>query len=168
MMESIQELREISLRCQRGDPLDEKHLSWLGESLQRFLEHQCVSVDEAFGIKNPRGGVPWWREEQMRVRDEALRELAMSFDSKCSVTGVARQICTLARRYAASAWRFDRELDAMPDRYVGTVKENLWIAFKSGAPMPLGERQVRQIIGNCHLTENCRTNTERPSVKRFA
>ncbi len=76
MMESIRELREISLRCQLGKPLNERHLSWLGDALGKFLEHQCVSVDEAFGIKNPRGGVPWWREEQMRIRDEALRELA--------------------------------------------------------------------------------------------
>jgi len=147
-MRLIRELREISLRCQQGKPLDEKHLTWLGDSLRKFLEQQCASVDEAFGIKNPHGGVPWWREEQMRIRDDALRELARSFDSNGSVTGVARQICTLARRYAASAWRFDRELDAMPDRYIGTAKENLWKAFNSGAPMPLGERQLRQIIGN--------------------
>ena len=106
MMGTIRELREISLRCQQGEPLDEKHLAWLGESLRKFLEQQCVSVDEAFGIKNPRGGVPWWREEQMRVRDEALRELAGSFISNVSVTAVARRICTMARRYAASTWRY--------------------------------------------------------------
>lgn len=148
MMRSIRKMREISLRCQQGIPLDEKHLTWLGESLRKFLEQQCVSVDEAFGIKNPRGGVPWWREEQIRVRDDALRELARSFDLSASVTGIARQICTLARRYEASAWRFDRELDVVPNHYAGTPKENLWKAFKSGAPMPLGERQLRQVIGN--------------------
>jgi hypothetical protein len=148
MMGTIQELREISLRCQQGKPLDVKHLNWLGKSLQKFLEHQCLSVDEALGIKNPRGGVPWWREEQMRVRDDALRDLARNFNSNGSVTAVARQICMVARRYAASAWRFDHKLDAMPNNYAGTSKENLWKAFKSGAPMPLGERQVRQIIGN--------------------
>ena len=148
MMGSIRILREISLRCQQGKPLDEKHLSWLGESLRKFLNQQCISVDEAFGIKNPRGGVPWWREEQIRVRDGALRELARSLDSNASVTGVARQICTLAKRYEASAWRFDRELDVVPNHYDGTPKEILWRAFKSGAPMPLGERQLRQVIGN--------------------
>jgi hypothetical protein len=154
MMGSIHELREISLRCQQGKPLDVKHLNWLGDSLRKFLEHQCLSLDEALGIKNPRGGVPWWREEQMRIRDNALRELATGFDANESVTAVARQICTSAQRYAASAWRFDRKLDAMPDRYAGTSKVYLWKAFKSGAPMPLGERQVRQIIG--HLSPNDR------------
>lgn len=148
MMETIQELREIYLRCEQGKSLDEKHLSWLGESLRKFLEHQCVSIDEAFGVKNPRGGVPWWREEQMRIRDDALRNLAKIIDLDCSVTAIARQICTLTRRYAATAWRFDREIDAIPDRYTGTPKEYLWKAFKSDAPMPLGERQLRQIIGD--------------------
>lgn len=148
MMKSIRKLREISLLCQQGEPLDENHLSWLGESLRKFLDQQCVSVDEAFGIKNPRGGVPWWREEQMRVRDGALRELARRFDGSASVAGVARQICTLAQRYEASAWRFDSELDVVPGHYAGTPKENLWKAFKSGAPMPLGERQLRQVISN--------------------
>lgn len=147
-MRTIRKLREISLRCQQGKPLDEKHLRWLGESLRKFLDQQCVSVDEAFGIKNPRGGVPWWREEQIRVRDKALRELAKSFDASASVTGLARQICTLAQRYEASAWRIDRKFDAVPNHYADTPKEYLWRAFKSGAPMPLGERQLRQVIGD--------------------
>ncbi len=53
-----------------------------------------------------------------------------------------------AVRYAASAWRFDRERDAMPERYKGTQTECLWRAFKSGATMPIGVRQLRNILGH--------------------
>jgi hypothetical protein len=35
----------------------------------------------------------------------------------------------------------------MPPRYRGTEREFVWRAFKSGAPMPLGERQLRNIVG---------------------
>jgi hypothetical protein len=34
----------------------------------------------------------------------------------------------------------------MPPAYAGTPKEFLWQAFQSGAPMPLGERQLRNIV----------------------
>jgi hypothetical protein len=46
----------------------------------------------------------------------------------------------------ASAWRIDRNYEDMPPAYAGTPKEFLWQAFQSGAPMPLGERQLRNIV----------------------
>ena len=52
------------------------------------------------------------------------------------------------RRYAASTWRFDRNNDDMPAHYAGTPKECLWRAFKSSAPMPIGERQLRNILAH--------------------
>jgi hypothetical protein len=52
----------------------------------------------------------------------------------------------MARRYAASAWRHDRENGEMPAHYRGTAKECLWRAFASGATMPLCERQLRTIL----------------------
>ena len=58
----------------------------------------------------------------------------------------AREIWTVASRYAASTWRFDNELEAMPEHYLGTQHEFLWQAFKSGAAMPIGERQLRNIL----------------------
>jgi hypothetical protein len=52
----------------------------------------------------------------------------------------------LSARYAASAWRFDRAQESMPPHYAGTAHEWLWLAFTSGAPMPIGERQLRNIL----------------------
>ena len=47
---------------------------------------------------------------------------------------------------ATHAARIDRERAKMPAAYEGTPKQPLWEAFQSGAPMPLGERQLRNII----------------------
>ena len=58
----------------------------------------------------------------------------------------AREIQTIADRYASSAWRHDRNHDEMPERHAGTPHGLLWEAFKSGAIMPIGERQLRNIF----------------------
>jgi hypothetical protein len=85
-------------------------------------------------------------EEAIRTRDAALRELAERFHAERSVSRQAQEIRLRALRYAASAWRFDRERDAMPERYRGTPTECLWRALKSGAAMPISERQLRSIL----------------------
>lgn len=72
MLASIEKLREISHRCLNDQPLDAELSNWLGNSLQEFLEHSCRTIDEAFGLRFARGGVPWWREEAIRLRDAAL------------------------------------------------------------------------------------------------
>jgi hypothetical protein len=46
----------------------------------------------------------------------------------------------------ASAWRFDRNRPEMPLRYKRQPQELLWRAFKSGAFMPLSQRQLRNIL----------------------
>jgi len=147
MITTIESLREISRRCQAAEPLDEELARWLGEALERFLAHSCRTIDEAFGLCFPQGGVPWWLEEAIRQRDAALRALAEQLDPALSTTARAREVRALATRYAASAWLRDRGQDEMPPAYVGTPKEHLWRAFRSGAAMPLGERQLRSILG---------------------
>jgi hypothetical protein len=76
-----------------------------------------------------------------------LRNLAASHLESLSVSAQADRIHRLSLRYAASSWRFDRERSEMPSCYHGTVQEQLWYAFKSGATMPLGTRQLRTILG---------------------
>jgi hypothetical protein len=90
--------------------------------------------------------VPWWLEEAIRRRDAALRELATGHFADLSVAARARQIHSISVRYGAAAWRHDRGRDARPERYRGTPAEFLWRAFKSGAPMPVCERQLRNIL----------------------
>ena len=147
MSSAIQYLREIADRCLEGKPLDEELSEWLGGSIQNYLTRCCQTIDDAFGLKFPQGGIPWWREEANRARDAALRELAETFFADRSTTEKAREIATLATRYAATGWRFEEELEALPEHFEGTVRGYLWQAFKSGAVMPIGERQLRNIIG---------------------
>lgn len=148
MIMVIERLRQISRICLAGEGLSATDAKWLAERLESFLSHNVKSMDDAFGLKFARGGVPWWREEAMRKRDAALRDLAESFLSAHCKTAMARHLYRLSLRYMGSAWRFDRDRDEMPFRYTGTPHEYLWLAFKSGAPMPIGERHLRTLLGD--------------------
>jgi hypothetical protein len=141
----VDNLREIARRCLTGDPLSEDLSRWLGESLQKYLDHTCHSIDEALGLHFTRGGIPWWREEAIRRRNAALRELAFRHYGGLSVSAQARQIHLLLVRYAA-CWASDDRARVVPPCYINTRKELLWRAFASGAPMPVCERRLRHIL----------------------
>ena len=147
MLAEIQNLREISRCCQAGEPIDGEIASWFGGCLEAFLERRCTTIEEALGLIFPKGGVPWWRDEAIRQRDAALRQLAEMLLPDQTPGARARIVHEQSRRYAASSWRFDRDRDAMPETYAGTAKAWLWRAFASGATMPIGERQLRTIFG---------------------
>lgn len=146
MLASIETIRAIERRCRSCKPLSDEQSQWLGEAFSAFLEHKTPSLDSALGLANPRGGVPWWLEEAIRKRNAALCDLAGTWFADLSASAQAERIWTLATRYAASAWRFDQDLEAMPAHYSGTPKQNLWAAFASGAAMPLGKRQLRSVL----------------------
>ena len=139
-------LRQIADNCLAGKPIETELANWLGASLQSFLDRDSASMDEALGLKYPRGGVPWWLEEAIGNRDEALRRLAADHIPDISAAAKAKAIHSMSVRYAASGWRFDRDREDPPCEYAGTMREYLWAAFKSGAAMPLGERQLRNIL----------------------
>lgn len=146
-MQSITNMKTVAELCRGHQPLPDSLASWLAASLQSFLDQKSDSLNDAFGVRNLRGGVPWRMEANMRMRDAALRELASRHCGELSVTAKASRIQQLAERYAASSWRFDRDRAEMPEAYRGTAHEFLWRAFKSGAAMPLCERQLRKIVG---------------------
>jgi hypothetical protein len=148
MLVQINNLKEVARRCLAGEALDDDLSYWFGSSLQEFLERRANTIEDALGLRAPRGGVPWWMEDAIRLRDAALRELGERFHGARSVSAQAQEIRRRALRYAASAWRFDRDRDDMPPRYDGTQKECLWRAFKAGAAMPLSERQLRSILAH--------------------
>jgi hypothetical protein len=146
VLQNIQYLREISRTCLSGQPLTGKLARWLGVSLDQFLNQRVRSLEDAMGIRSPRGGVPWWMEEAIRRRDRALRALADRFAAHLHGRAQACFIHQLATRYAASAWRFDRQTSMLPKGYAGSCYEYLWLAFSSGAPMPIGERRLRSVL----------------------
>ena len=148
MLQTIENLRQVARYLSEREMLPEPLARWLASSLGEFLHHRRSSLDDALGLHSSRGGVPWWLEEAIRRRDAALRQLARQFYPGSSPTARARSIRTRALRYAASAWQHDRAREAMPPEYVAHENEWLWRAFKSGAPMPIGERRMRHILGN--------------------
>jgi hypothetical protein len=147
MLVAIDNMRAVARLCRAKEPLPETLASWLAASLQAFLDQQSASLNDAFGLRNARGGVPWRMEAKMRARDAALRQLAAAHLADPALSARAACLHQLSVRYAASSWRFDRMRDEMPGGYEGTPHEWLWRAFKSGAAMPLGVRQLRTILG---------------------
>ncbi len=140
-------LREIARQCESCKPLDPDLARWLGDVLNTFFERETTSLEEIMGLRYGRGGLPWRRAEAMRERDAALRALSKAYFAGHSPCTRSREIARLAARYGTSAWRIDRTRDQMPDHYAGKPQAFLWRAFKSGATMPLGERQIRNIVG---------------------
>jgi len=146
MLQNIGLLDEISRRCVSGDALDRDQARWLGDALHRFLTRQSPTIEEAFGLHSVRGGMSWRQELLIRRRNAALVELAQRHFSNGSATAQAKAIHTACVRYAASAWRFDRHCTVLPTAYSGLPQEFLWKAFAAGAPMPISERQLRNIL----------------------
>src|ERR1051326_1508102 len=146
MLHAIENMRSVAQLCQMGQPLPEPLAAWLADSLHAFLDMETASLNDAFGIRNARGGITWRTEVCIRRRDAALRALATTFMADLSISAQAERTHQLSSRYAASAWRFDRERQDMPASYRGTPHEMLWLAFKSGATMPLCKRQLRTIL----------------------
>jgi hypothetical protein len=139
----IERLRNLSERCRRSTDAE---FQWLGGALDRFVNHRCRSLEEAFGLRFARGGMPWWREEATRKRDTALRALTQRYYPNHRPAERVKRIYELTVRYGASAWRWDALRQAMPPQYTGTANEWLWKAFASGAPMPIRERRLRDIL----------------------
>jgi len=146
MLTPYETLKVICRRCLAGEMLKPEEMSWLGQALTVLINHRSRTIDEAMSLRASRGGVPWWREQAIRRRDAALRELARRFYVGHSVSAQARAIRMLTVRYAATGWRRDRELTAPPLYYSDAPHELLWRAFASGARMPIGERRLRDIL----------------------
>ena len=100
----------------------------------------------ALGLAPMPGTNAWWTDLAIETRDAALRTMAIRFWPDRRVASQAYQIERRASRYAASSWRFDRERSDMPECYAGTETEWLWLAFASGATMPLSKRQLQSIL----------------------
>ena len=148
MLASINNMKTVARLCRTSEPLPIPLATWLAASLQSYLDQRSESLNDAFGLRNARGGVPWRMEASIRERDAALRTLARDRFGDLSVSAQAERIRQLSLRYAASSWRFDRDRETMPASYQAQSHEWLWRAFKSGASMPLGIRQLRTILGS--------------------
>jgi hypothetical protein len=146
MLSTIQSLRMAAEKFALGQLPDPNLLRWLAASLQAYVDHRAASLEEAMGIRRCKGGMPWWKEEAVRARNEALRQACRLIACHDPLAEQVRKVQRAIARYGAGRWRFDRELASMPEPYRGKVEEWLWLAWRSGAPLPLCVRQLRNIL----------------------
>jgi hypothetical protein len=153
---SIARLRRVVAALEDRRAPEAADGEWLVECLSQYLDAapRGASFDMCFGLAVMPGEVSWWTIEAIEARDVALCDLAQHFFPNLTVAGKAREIERQGRRYATSTWRLDRDRREMPKHYAGTAKAWLWLAFKSGATMPLKQRQLEAIL----------TAQERPDV----
>ena len=60
MRNVIRALDEIRTCCEEERDIPSELRPWLSEALGRFLDQHCDDLDDAFGLRQGRGGVPWW------------------------------------------------------------------------------------------------------------
>ena len=105
-------------------------------------------LERALGVAGARRGLDprGWPDAASEARDAVLRALAQRFYPCVPVSTQAARIHALAETYGFASWPRDRERTQIPARYRNTPEEYLWAAFKSGAPMPLSQRELRRIL----------------------
>jgi hypothetical protein len=146
MLDSIEALSKVRQSCIADTPIPREIQLWLAGSIGRYLDHLTSDLDDAFGLNTGRGGVPWWLVRGIQERDTALRKLAAMYLPDLQIPTQARKIEMLSRRFASCNWQRDKDQKQMPKFYQGTYRECLWIAFQSGARMPLSERHIRNVL----------------------
>jgi hypothetical protein len=155
MLGTIQSLRLAAEKFAAGQLPDPRLLHWLAASLQAYVDHRAPSLEEAMGIRRCKGGMPWWKEEAVRARNHALREICRMVAHDEPLAEQVRKVGHAINRYGVGRWRFDRHLEAIPQTYLGRVEEWLWHAYRSGAPLPLGVRQLRTILAVAEKRHRC-------------
>lgn len=115
--------------------------------IERYLEDAAIglTLDIALGVSPAPGQTPWWEREARERRNAAIRELREHCFGDLGITAAARAIEEEARRFQASAWRYDRGREKISG---GDERHRLLgEALRTGLPFP-GSRQLRTILGN--------------------
>jgi len=120
---------------------------WLAESLKDYFSRASkgFSMEEAFGISHEAWQQPWWREEDVCKRDEAIIELAQTLDEKNN-PNKAKRVSEMLLRYSASRWKHD-----YPNWIPGNAnkkRELFYTILESNGGRILGERRIRDILKN--------------------
>ena len=122
---------------------------WAADCFRKYLQgaHEGVSLEQAFGLTVGPGGMPWWREESLKARDDAIRKLADQHFGNLDLNGQANALLETIRRYRGSRWRFDRLKDRMPESYAGTRSELLYETLRrGGGDLPGSKKHLLQIL----------------------
>jgi hypothetical protein len=99
----------------------------------------------ALGLKSRAGQRSAFTTERLTRRDMLIRQIAHCHFPRQSVSDQAREITSIAAAYWRRAARLDIDLDAMPESYVATPREQLFHLARLPAEMPR-ERTIRAIL----------------------
>ncbi len=122
---------------------------WAADCFRKYLQGapEGVSLEQAFGLTVGPGRVPWWREESLKARDDAIRRLADQHFGNLDLNSQADEILQTIRRYRRGRWRFDQSKECIPEYYVGTPSGLLYEAFRSGdGDVPESKRHLLRIL----------------------
>lgn len=135
---AAQRLRRVVAQLQN---LGNAEAAEVAAGLRAYLDGDTADLAATLGLG------PGWRAEVARAaRDCLICELAGGLDG--TVHSRASEVATLLARYGATAWRFDRQADAMPSCYAGTRHELLYRIHRLDPDPPTSIRQLQSIVGN--------------------
>lgn len=117
------------------------------QSVARALDAILDGADarQALGLKGRAGQRSAFTADRLMQRDMLIRTIADCHFSRQSVSDQARNIASVAAAYWRRAARLDLDLDAMPESYAATPREQLFRLARLPAEIPR-ERTIRAIL----------------------
>jgi len=130
----------------RDGAIDAGEAAWLSDALSRIADGEPADI--ALGLRRQRAEML----AAKKTRDCILRDAAKTMP-RLPLTEAAKRIHRAMLRYRQTAWRRERQLDACPARYRGTLREAAWQALRLWDAVP-SARSIRRVLAstliNCH------------------
>ena len=102
-------------------------------------------MEDTFGISPEAWQQPWWREEEVCKRNEAIIELAQTLNEKNN-SKKAKRLRELLLRYSNARWKHDRAHGIPED--ADKTRQLFYTILKSNGGKILSERTIRDILKN--------------------
>jgi len=126
---------------------------WFSDHVQEYLAGAArgLTLDRAFGVEPMSFTRPWWQELSSDQRDTLIIELSTRVPA-ASVSGLAKAMATIARRYAATGWPREEHLpEPLPSRS-GTPEEICWRLHTIPGKWPLAWRSILDRLQSADLS----------------
>lgn len=148
-LENARRLRRVAEALADDGEVPDEEKKWLHDSLQGYFDaaSRGMTLDAAFGVAPLPYCRPWFDEESVGDRETLIRELVDRAPGQ-SPSGKAKSAETIARRYAASAWPREFDLDSPPPHRSGTPEESCFHLHKLNSRWPLGWRRILDVCNS--------------------
>ena len=143
--EAVTDLRHAAdvLRRQNDD-----YCHRVADALQRYVDRDVDSLDEAFGVRHQRGQRTRSTVAAHVERDRLVVEAVAAHYANKSREHAAELLAADLERYAASGWqRGECDLDEFPSRLGGKIYKFCWLILKA-KNLPIGAPRIKQILAD--------------------